>query len=185
MYSKEVISSMFANEKSGTRSQYFSSKAQTSDGAVNENYFNSFKDKQLRIVGVEPVEATTASDGTRINGHNRVLFDDGHMMSTSALFNAKGLRWPVGGNKEKLRYILSAVEKQVAVVVVPQSVVTRFIQNRQGQFFTGKNTAGENIWTDGTGKDKKTPPAKAVSTNLYTFKDVVLPNCELIEIEED
>ena len=67
-------------------------------------------------------------------------FDSGLEMSTSRFFTAKGLRWPVGGNLGKLRYLASALEQGTAIEVVPEKVTVekdREIKNgpRAGQTF--------------------------------------------------
>jgi len=164
MYNSSQINTLKGNEKN-VSGNYFSTKED------NENYFSNVE--QVRIVGVEPV---AASNG--INAHNRVLFDDGHMMSTSRLFSAKGLRWPVGGNQNKVEYLANALNQGIEMTLHPESVDTRHIQNREGKYYFGKKADGKDDWRELPKDETKHEEflAKAISTATYTFGEYTFPN---------
>jgi hypothetical protein len=144
---------------------FFSSKE-------GDNFFGNAKGNPLRIVGLEHVKANG-----EIGAFNVVKFDDGHQMSTSKFFAARGLKWPVGGNVAKLGYIASALETGTDIEVTPQEVKTAPMKRRDGTFVgprdekTGKNT---------TAKDEKT----ALQAVTYYFEEQELPAVEMVDFSE-
>ena len=92
----------------------------------NAEYFNNSAGTELTIVGLAPIPAQKADEkaGTpAIDAYNVVLFDDGHQLSTSRFFNAKGLKWPVGGNTAKWDYITACLINGVKLSVTPKQVI--------------------------------------------------------------
>lgn len=102
-------------QKRGSGAQYFSSKE-------GDEFFDNYKDVEITIVGVHPNPPSKAQDGSEIKAHNVVLFSDGHQMSTTAFYAAKGLRWPVGGNVGKWDYLNAALATGKEISVTPQKV---------------------------------------------------------------
>ena len=116
-----------AKRSNGT---FFSSKSD------NDEHFDKSAGQNLRIVGVANIPAAG-----EVPSFNVVLFDDGHQLSTSRFFNAKGLKWPVGGNTQKWDYLNACLANETKIVVTPQKVVVgeeRDITNgpRKGEKFT-------------------------------------------------
>lgn len=144
---------------------FFSSKE-------GNNFFGNVKGQALRVVGLEHVKANG-----NIGAFNVVKFDDGHQMSTSKFFSARGLKWPVGGNVAKLGYIASALETGVGIEVVPQNVTVTPMTRRDGTFVgprdekTGKTTIA---------KDEKS----ALQAATYYFEEQELPDVEMIDFSE-
>ena len=103
------------SSKRGSGAQYFSSK----DG---DEFFDKYAGNEITIVGVHSNPASKAQDGSDIKAHNVVLFSDGHQMSTTAFYAAKGLRWPVGGNVGKWDYINAALATGKELSVTPLKV---------------------------------------------------------------
>ena len=103
------------SSKRGSGAQYFSSK----DG---DEFFDKYAGTEITIVGVHSNAASKAKDGSEIKAHNVVLFSDGHQMSTTAFYAAKGLRWPVGGNVGKWDYLNAALASGVELSVTPLKV---------------------------------------------------------------
>ena len=129
---KTLLAGRKAESKKNSNGTYFSSKSD------NDEYFNNSASQNLRIVGVAHQEPNGD-----VPAFNVVLFDDGHQMSTSRFFNAKGLKWPVGGNVAKWDYLNAALANDTKIVVTPQKVVVgeeRTITNenspRKGEKFT-------------------------------------------------
>lgn len=152
------------NERRSSES-FFSSKE-------GDNFFGNAKGSALRVVGLEHVKANGD-----IAAFNVVKFDDGHQMSTSKFFSAKGLKWPVGGNVAKLSYIASALETGVGIEVTPQDVKVTPMQRRDGSFVgprdekTGKTT---------TAKDAKS----ALQAVTYYFEEQELPAVDMVDFNE-
>lgn len=82
------------SSKKGTGEHFFSSKND------NENFFNASVG-EISIVGLQ----TLRGDGKEIKPFNVVIFSDGHQLSTSRFFAAKGVKWPVGGSIAKWDYL--------------------------------------------------------------------------------
>lgn len=129
---KTLFAGRKAESQKRSNGTFFSSK-QDSDELFDKSAGN-----ELRIVGV----ANIPSSGN-VPTFNVVLFDDGHQLSTSRFFNAKGLKWPVGGNTAKWDYINACLANDTKVTVTPSKVVVgaeREITNenspRKGQKFT-------------------------------------------------
>lgn len=145
---------------------FFSSKE-------GDNFFGDAKGNSLRVVGLEHVKANG-----EVGAFNVIKFNDGHQMSTSKFFAAKGLRWPVGGNVAKLNYIASALENEIAVEVTPQDVKVTPMRRRDGTYVgprdekTGKTT---------TAKDEKT----ALQAVTYYFEEQELPAVKMVNWEEE
>ena len=91
---------------------FFSSKEE------NDECFNKYAGKELQIVGTANVPARDD-----IPSFNVVLFDDAHQLSTSRFFNAKGIKWPVGGNVAKWDYLNACIANGTKLVVTPEKVV--------------------------------------------------------------
>ena len=108
---KTLVAGRKAEAAKRSNGTFFSSKSD------NDEFFDKAKDVELRIVGVANVPA---SDG--IPTFNVVLFDDGHQLSTSRFFNAKGLKWPVGGNTAKWDYLNACLANDTKIVVTPDHV---------------------------------------------------------------
>lgn len=165
-YNNEIRTAMLANERSkkGTGANFFSSKED------NANYFNNSVGT-LKVVGLEPIKGNGD-----IKDFNVVMFDDGHQMSTSRFFSAKGIKFPVGGNVGKLTYLVSALEMGKELAVTPKSVTSSYIQNGSGQYYVN------GAWVSGEGKNI---PAGAAKTSEYTFENVVFPKIDLIDMEAE
>lgn len=144
--SDKVLSTIIKNEqeKRGTGSVFFSSKETAEDGSENAEFFNSFAGQKLRVVGMEPATFTSeevkdakgkVTQEARTQNYNVVIFDDGHQMSTSRFFTAKGIHWPVGGNVAKATYIAKAVNSGTALEVIPESVSVSQRKRRDGSNF--------------------------------------------------
>jgi hypothetical protein len=164
-FSKRDISLMQKTENERRSSEsFFSSKE-------GDNFFGNAKGNALKVVGIEHVKANGS-----VGAFNVVKFNDGHQMSTSKFFSARGLQWPVGGNVAKLNYLASALENEVAIEVTPQDVKVTPMQRRDGTFVgprdekTGKNT---------TAKDAKS----ALQAVTYYFEQQELPAVEMVNWE--
>ena len=132
---------------------FFSSKED------NEEYFNNSNGVELRVVGVANIPADNG-----IPSFNVVLFDDGHQLSTSRFFNAKGLKWPVGGNTAKWDYLNACIANDTKVVVTPEKVVV----------------GEERDITTGARKGEKFTPI------TYYFEEKELPKTDLsvLQVED-
>lgn len=144
--SDKVLNTILKNEqeKRGTGSVFFSSKEKTDSGEDNEEFFNSYAGQKLRVVGMEPATFTSeevkdakgkVTEEARVQNYNVVIFDDGHQLSTSRFFTAKGLHWPVGGNVAKATYLAKAINSGVAIEVIPESVSVSGRKSRDGKPF--------------------------------------------------
>ena len=127
---KTLVAGRKAESAKRSNGTFFSSKSD------NDEHFDKSAGQNLRIVGVANIPATN-----EVPSFNVVLFDDGHQLSTSRFFNAKGLRWPVGGNTQKWDYINACLANDTKLTVTPQKVVVgeeRDITTgpRAGQKFT-------------------------------------------------
>ena len=166
-FSKRDISLMQKTENERRSSEsFFSSKE-------GDNFFGNVKGNALKVVGIEHVKANGS-----VGAFNVVKFNDGHQMSTSKFFAARGLQWPVGGNVAKLNYLASALENEIAIEVTPQDVKVTPMQRRDGTFVgprdekTGKTT---------TAKDAKS----ALQAVTYYFEQQELPAVEMVNWEEE
>lgn len=129
---KTLLTGRKVESQKRSNGSFFSSKAE------NDEHFDKSAGQELRIVGVANVPADSERS---VPSFNVVLFDDGHQLSTNRFFNAKGLKWPVGGNTAKWDYLNACLANDTKVVVTPQKVVVgeeREITNgpRKGQKFT-------------------------------------------------
>ena len=129
---KTLLAGRKAESRKNSNGTYFSSKQD------NDEYFDRSAGVSLRVVGV----AHQNANGD-IPEFNVVLFDDGHQMSTSRFFNARGLKWPVGGNVAKWDYLNACLANETKIDVVPAKVIVgeeREITNenspRKGEKFT-------------------------------------------------
>lgn len=129
---KTLVAGRKAEAAKRSNGTFFSSKSD------NDEHFDKSAGQSLRIVGV----ANQPANGD-IPSFNVVLFDDGHQLSTARFFNAKGLKWPVGGNTAKWDYLNACLANDTKVSVTPQKVVVgeeRTITNenspRKGEKFT-------------------------------------------------
>ena len=113
---------------------FFSSKDDSAE------YFNNAANTPLTVVGLAPVAAQKEDKEKGIeamNAYNVVLFDDGHQLSTSRFFNARGLKWPVGGNAAKWDYLTAALINGTKITVTPKEVlVGESRKTRDGRDFT-------------------------------------------------
>lgn len=113
---------------------FFSSKED------NDEYFNNSKGTTLTVVGLAPIPARAENKEKNIdamNAYNVVLFDDGHQLSTNRFFNARGLKWPVGGNTAKWDYLTACLINGTKISVVPKSVIVGDErETRDGRKFT-------------------------------------------------
>lgn len=167
-YNSEMRQQMLTieTEKKGTGNTYFSAKG-------GENDFSICKDRVLKVVDIQPVAGE--------HPHNVVMFDDGHQMSTSRFFTAKGIKWPVGGNRGKLTYLVSALETGKELKVTPESCSSDYIRNAKNQYYVRPEN-GEASWVDATGDDA---PENAVKADTYVFKPVSFPTVELVDMEAE
>lgn len=144
--SDKTLNTILKNEqeKRGTGSVFFSSKEKTDNGEDNVEFFNSYAGSKLRVVGMEPATFTSeevkdakgkVTQEARTQNYNVVIFDDGHQMSTSRFFTAKGIHWPVGGNVAKATYIARAINSGTPLEVVPESVSVSQRKRRDGSAF--------------------------------------------------
>lgn len=113
---------------------FFSSKDDSAE------YFNTSAGTKLTVVGLAPIAAQAEDKDKgleKIDAYNVVLFDDGHQMSTSRFFTAKGLKWPVGGNAAKWDYLTACLANGTTISVVPKEVIVGAERNtRDGRKFT-------------------------------------------------
>ena len=109
------------SSKRGSGAQYFSSKE-------GDEFFDKYAGNEITIVGVHSNPSSKMKDGSEIKAHNVVLFSDGHQMSTTAFYAAKGLRWPVGGNVGKWDYLNAALATGMEISVTPQKVTRTMYQ---------------------------------------------------------
>jgi len=140
-----------AKRSNGT---FFSSKSD------NDEHFDKSAGQELRIVGV----ANQPASGD-IPSFNVVLFDDGHQLSTARFFNAKGIKWPVGGNTNKWAYLNAAIANDTKIVVTPQKVVVG-----EERTITNENSPR---------KGEKFSPV------TYYFEDVELPKTDMSVVMSD
>lgn len=128
---KTLVAGRKAEAAKRSNGTFFSSKSD------NDEHFDKSAGQSLRIVGV----ANQPANGD-IPSFNVVLFDDGHQLSTARFFNAKGLKWPVGGNTAKWDYLNACLANDTKVSVTPQKVVVGEEREitaegpRKGQKFT-------------------------------------------------
>jgi hypothetical protein len=177
---KDALRATTAASK-GTGSNYFSSKSE------NDNFFGKEGVKGTPIRVTDYVNIPKSED-SNINAHNVVIFDDGHQMSESRFFSAKGIKWPVGGKQGKCDYLIRALENDVRLTVVPESVSVDYIRYADGGYCVRvgevtQNKKGEmKEITNDKGKKETvmTPPANAIQTATYTFAPVTFP-----EIKEE
>lgn len=144
---------------------FFSSKE-------GDNFFGNAKGSALRIVGLEHIKANGP-----VGAFNVVKFDDGHQMSTSKFFAAKGLKWTVGGNLNKLAYIASALETDTVIEVTPQDVKVAPMQRRDGTFVGPRD---EKTGQTTIAKDAKS----ALQAVTYYFEEQELPAVEMVNFKE-
>lgn len=93
---------------------FFSSKEDS------EEHFNKSAGNELTVVGLAPV---SGDKDNGIDPYNVVLFDDGHQLSTSRFFNARGLKWPVGGNTAKWDYLTACIINGTKITCTPVEVL--------------------------------------------------------------
>lgn len=113
---------------------FFSSKED------NAEYFNNSEGTTLTVVGLATVPPQKEDKDRGIqamDAYNVVLFDDGHQLSTNRFFNAKGLKWPVGGNSAKWDYLTACQINGTKISVIPKEVkVGDARQTRDGREWT-------------------------------------------------
>ena len=144
------------SEKRGSGNQFFSTKKD------NENYFGSdeFIGKELKIVGlhtVPPQKEDKAKNVRAMKSFNVVLFDDGHQMSTTAFFGARGIKWPVGGNANKWDYLNAVIANGEELSVVPTELIATPLKTTDGK---------PAKWVDGV----LTACPEKEQENRYTYK---------------
>lgn len=144
---------------------FFSSKE-------GDNFFGNSKGQTLRIVGLEHVKANGD-----VKAFNVIKFDDGHQMSTAKFFAAKGLKWPVGGNVNKLAYIASALENEVIIEVVPQEVTLAPMKRRDGTYVGPRD---EKTQKTTVAKDEKS----ALQAVTYHFEEQEFKPIEMVDFSE-
>ena len=167
-FDKKSITLMQKTESDRRSSEsFFSSKE-------GDNFFGNAKGSSLRVVGLEHVKANG-----EVGAFNVIKFNDGHQMSTSKFFSAKGLRWPVGGNVAKLNYVASALENDTVIEVVPQDVKSTPMMRRDGTYVGERGADGKNAILQE--KDK----AKALQAVTYYFEEQELPNVSMVNWEEE
>lgn len=167
-FDKKGVALMVKTEADRRSSEsFFSSKE-------GDNFFGNAKGQPLRIVGLEHVKANG-----EVGAFNVIKFNDGHQMSTSKFFSAKGLRWPVGGNVAKLNYVASALENDTPIEVVPQDVKSTPMMRRDGTYVGQRGTDGKT--TVLAEKDK----AKALQAVTYYFEEQELPTISMVNWEEE
>lgn len=165
-FSKQDYAAMARTESARRSSEsFFSSKE-------GDNYFKDAAGSPLKVVGLEHVKANG-----EIGAFNVIKFNDGHQMSTSKFFAAKGLRWPVGGNVAKLGYIASALETGVEIEVTPQDVIVTPMKRRDGTFVGPRDASGKTT----TAKDEKS----ALQAVSYVFEEQELKPVGLVNFMEE
>lgn len=163
--SKSYAAMAKAESERRSSESFFSSKE-------GDNFFGDAKGSTLRVVGLEHVKANGD-----IRAFNVVKFDDGHQMSTTRFFSAKGLKWPVGGNVAKLGYIASALETGVGIEVTPQDVKVTPMKRRDGTFVGPRDAK--------TGKTTNAKDANsALQAVTYYFEEQELPAVEMVDFSE-
>lgn len=175
-FDKKSYAAMAKAESARRSSEsFFSSKE-------GDNYFGLVTGQPLKVVGLEPVPA----NGT-IKAFNVVKFDDGHQMSTSRFFAAKGLRWPVGGNVGKLNYLLSSLENEVTIEVTPKEVTSAPMMRRDGTYVGDGGSVLQPVdIKDEKGKvTGKGAPAGALAAVTYHFEEQELPAVQMVNFEEE
>lgn len=173
-FDKKAYAAMVKSEASRRSSEsFFSSKE-------GDNYFGNVQGS-LKVVGVEPVPANG-----NIKAFNVVKFDDGHQMSTSRFFSAKGLRWPVGGNVAKLNYLCSALESGTEIEVQPKSVTSTPMMRRDGTYVGDGGSVLQPVEKKEGGKVVGTEaPAGAIMAVTYSFEEQDLPAIQMINFMEE
>ena len=173
-FSKKAYAAMVKSESARRSSEsFFSSKE-------GDNYFGNVTGT-LKVVGVEPV----AAKGD-IKAFNVVKFDDGHQMSTSRFFSAKGLRWPVGGNVAKLNYLCSALEAGTEIEVQPKQVTSTPMMRRDGTYVGNGGAVLKPIEKKEGNKVVGTEaPAGALMAVTYHFEEQELPAVKMINFDEE
>lgn len=165
-FNSKAIATMIKSENERRSSEaFFSSKED------NDNYFGSVTGQSLTIVGLENVPANGD-----IRAFNVVKFDDGHQMSTSKFFAARGLKWPVGGNALKLSYLASALERNTKISVVPASIKVTPMKRADGSFVGARGTDGNTTSTN--------DESKALKAVTYYFEEQNLPKVEMVDFTE-
>ena len=171
-FDKKGIALMQKTESDRRSSEsFFSSKE-------GDNFFGNAKGSPLRVVGLEHVKASG-----EVGAFNVVKFDDGHQMSTSKFFAAKGLRWPVGGNVAKLNYLASALENEVSIEVTPQDVKVTPMRRRDGTYVGPRGANGKNEILN-AGKDGAVPAGTLEAVSYY-FEEQELPAVQMVNWEEE
>ena len=153
------------SSKRGSGAQYFSSKE-------GDEHFDKYAGTEITIVGVHSNAASKAQDGSEIKAHNVVLFSDGHQMSTTAFYAAKGLRWPVGGNVGKWDYLNAALASDVKISVTPSKVVRTMYK------------VGDKPAHFENGVLKECTEAKADYRATYFFEEMDMPKVDMSILEE-
>jgi len=149
---KTFLTGRGVESKKRSNGVFFSSKADS------EECFDKSAGKELRVVGVANVPANGD-----VPSFNVVLFDDGHQMSTSRFFSAKGLKWPVGGNTGKWDYLNACLANDTKIIVIPQKVIIG--EERE-------------ITTEGPRKGQKFTPV------TYYYEEKELPKTDMSVLEE-
>ena len=162
-FDDEVRSAIVGTEQkaSGTGANWFSMKED------NEEFIGSVH-TPLTIVDIANIPSTTTSDGTKINAHNVVIFNDGHQLSTRRFFGAKGISWPVGSNSSKAEYVIGALEGGVKLTITPDKVTSRPMKKSNGAF-VGPNR------TEIPAPADNSIPSNALMAYTLHVKPVVFP----------
>lgn len=164
--SKAIATMMKAENERRSSEAFFSSKED------NDNYFGHVKGQTLSIVGLENVPANGD-----IRSFNVIKFDDGHQMSTSKFFAARGLKWPVGGNALKLSYLASALESGTKISVVPADLKVTPMKRTDGTFVGARGEDGKTT----TAKNEK----DALKAVTYYFEEQNLPKVTLVDFNKE
>jgi len=151
---KTLLTGRKVESQKRSNGSFFSSKSD------NDEFFDKSAGNELRVVGVANIPADSERD---VPSFNVVLFDDGHQLSTNRFFNAKGLKWPVGGNTAKWDYLNACLANDTKVTVTPQKVVV----------------GEERDVTTGPRKGEKFTPV------TYYFEEQALPKTDMSVVMEE
>jgi len=154
------------SQKRGSGNTFFSSKQKNKYGEETQDFFEKFAGQTLRIVGTKPMPKDEKSG---VKAYNVVLFDDGHQLSTTALFSAKGIKWPVGGNIGKWDYLNAALFNGVTLELIPSKVECRELKTTEGK---------PAIWKDGN-LVAVSGNAKADTAATYYFEETEFPATDM------
>lgn len=160
-------------DKRGSGNQFFSTKKE------NENYFkqDGFIGSELTVVGLHTLPGRAADPAKNVRAikpFNVVLFNDGHQMSTTAFFAARGIKWPVGGNANKYDYLTACLINGNNIKVTPSDLIEAPLKTSEGK---------PAKWVDGVLTECKA--AEQEYRYTYVFEDTELRPTDMSVLDEE